>query len=91
MHHLNPTRHWSDHPYAFVKAKKMLAEGQTLTFRNTDSISLAFCLLREDYDHIVSCLVPMGDQIVKSKEELAAMLRRKAMKFTEEDIRLKFG
>lgn len=48
-------------------------------------------LLRKDYMHLASCLVPMGDQIGMSQEEVADMLRTKTKKFTEEDIMKKYG
>jgi hypothetical protein len=46
--------------------------------------------LRKEYNYIAECLVPMGDQIGKTNEELAAMLRRKTRKFSEQSIREKF-
>lgn len=36
-------------------------------------------------------MVPMGEQIHMSKEELAVMLRKKTRKFSEEEIGEKFG
>lgn len=35
-------------------------------------------------------LVPIGDQIDMSLEEIAAMLKTKTKRFSEEDIRMKF-
>ena len=48
-------------------------------------------LLQKDYVFLASCLVPIGDQIGMSQQELADMLRTKTRRFTEEDIRRKFG
>ena len=48
-------------------------------------------LLQKDYMHLASCLVPMGDQIGMSQEEIATMLKAKTRRFTEEDIEKKFG
>ncbi|BDD56041.1 hypothetical protein MPDQ_001573 [Monascus purpureus] len=89
-HHLNPRRHWRDHPVAFLKQKDRYAEEHALVFRNIDYIMLTVNLLRKDYVHLAKCLVPMGDQIPLSLEEKAAMLRGKARKFTEADIEMKF-
>lgn len=47
-------------------------------------------LLRKDYLHLAKCLVPMGDQIGMSLEEIAAMLRTKTRRFSEAEIREKF-
>lgn len=48
-------------------------------------------LLMKDYDTLAKCLVPMGDQIGMSHEEIVEMLRTKTKAFTEEDIEKKFG
>lgn len=48
-------------------------------------------LMRKDYDHLARCLVPMGDQIGMTHAELAAMLRRKTRRFSEEEIKRKFA
>lgn len=47
-------------------------------------------LLQKDYLYLADRLVPIGDQIGMSRNELAAMLRTKTKQFTEEDIRQKF-
>lgn len=60
-------------------------------FRNIDYLMITFRVLRKDYDHLAKCLVPIGDQIGKSHDELADMLRTKTRKFSEAEIRAKFG
>jgi hypothetical protein len=47
-------------------------------------------LLQHDYEHLARCLVPIGDQIGMSLEEIAAMLKNKTRRFTEEEIAKKF-
>lgn len=47
--------------------------------------------MTKDYDKLAKHLVPMGDQIGMSHEELVALLKCKTRRFTEEDIRRKFG
>lgn len=51
---------------------------------------MTITLLCKDYDHLATCLVPMGDQIGMSQQELADMLRTKTRRFSEEDIRRKY-
>jgi len=41
--------------------------------------------------HLAKQLVPIGDQIGMTQVELAEMLRRKTRRFSEEEIRIKFG
>ena len=51
---------------------------------------MTFRLLKKDYLYLANCLVPIGDQINMTKQELADMLRTKTRKFSEEEIRRKF-
>ena len=90
-HHLNPRRHWRDHPAAFIKAKPQYIEGKALVFKNIDYIFMTVTLLRKDYAKLAQCLVPIGGQIGMSQNEIADMLRMKTKKFSEEDILRKFG
>lgn len=90
-HHLHPRRHWRDHPLAFTRAKPQYRQGRALVFQNIDYIMMTVTLLRKDYLHLASCLVPMGDQIGMSQIEIADMLRTKTKKFSEGDILRKYG
>jgi fatty acid desaturase len=90
-HHLNPRRHWRDHPAALLRQKRHYAEEKALIFRNTDFLMVTVRLLRKDYRYLAKCLVPIGEeQIRMSLDERAAMLRRKTRRFTEQEIREKF-
>ncbi|KAI9734312.1 MAG: hypothetical protein M1834_002416 [Cirrosporium novae-zelandiae] len=89
-HHLNPRRHWRQHPINFIKAKSQYQNERALVFRNIDYLMITFKLLQKDYDHLAKCLVPMGDQIKMNHQELADMLRTKAKQFSEADIQKKF-
>jgi hypothetical protein len=60
-------------------------------FQNIDYIFITIRLLQKDYTHLASCLVPIGDQIGMSQQEIAAMLKTKTRRFTEDEIKKKFG
>ncbi|KAF2009316.1 hypothetical protein BU24DRAFT_468287 [Aaosphaeria arxii CBS 175.79] len=90
-HHLNPLRHWRDHPMAFLKQKKQYADEHALVFYNIDYFMLTITLLTKNYMHLARCLVPMGEQTEMTMEERAEMLRSKTKRFTEEDIAEKWG
>ncbi|RAQ44991.1 acylamide-delta3(E)-desaturase [Aspergillus flavus] len=89
-HHLNPRRHWRDHPVAFLQQKDRYTNENALVFRDIDYIMITVRLLRKDYNHLAKCLVPLGDQIGMEQAEIAQMLRTKTRRFTEEEIRRKF-
>ncbi|KAL5114482.1 hypothetical protein ACEQ8H_007625 [Pleosporales sp. CAS-2024a] len=91
-HHLNPLRHWRDHPVAFLAQKQKYADEHALVFYNMDYMFLTFHLLRKNYDHIAQCLVPLGAAQMKlTHDERVAMLKRKTRRFTEDDIAAKWG
>ncbi|KAK0778866.1 hypothetical protein LTR02_016148 [Friedmanniomyces endolithicus] len=89
-HHLNPLRHWREQPVHFLQSKEAYRDGRALVFHNIDYLMLTFTLLRKDYLHLADSLVPMGEQIGMSREEVAEMLRSKTRQFSEEEIRVKF-
>ncbi|KAF2143551.1 uncharacterized protein K452DRAFT_246719 [Aplosporella prunicola CBS 121167] len=89
-HHLNPMRHWRQHPVAFLKQKEQYAAEHALVFRNIDYIMITVRLMMKDYMHLAKCLVPIGDQIGMTLEEKTAMLKTKTKRFSEEDIKRKF-
>ncbi|KAI0591788.1 hypothetical protein Alg130_00929 [Pyrenophora tritici-repentis] len=90
-HHLNPLRHWREHPVAFLSQKKQYSDEQAIVFYNIDYFFLTVNLLRKNYEHIANCLVPMGDQMKLTLDEKVEMLKRKTRKFTEQEIAEKWG
>jgi hypothetical protein len=89
-HHLNPRRHWRDHPVSFLQQKNIYAKESALVFRNIDYLMITFKLMAKDYTYLAKCLVPIGDQIGMTIPELAALLETKTRRFTEADIQKKF-
>lgn len=60
-------------------------------FHDIDYLMITVRLLMKDYDRLARCLVPIGDQISLTMDERAAMLRRHARRFSEEEIARKFA
>ncbi|KAI1343235.1 fatty acid desaturase [Xylariaceae sp. FL0016] len=90
-HHLNPLRHWRDHPVHFLQNKETYSREHALVFHDIDYIMITVKLMQHDYDHLAKCLVPIGNQIDMTMEERATMLKRHTRRFTEEEIKEKFG
>ncbi|KAI1493670.1 hypothetical protein F5X96DRAFT_620833 [Biscogniauxia mediterranea] len=90
-HHLNPMRHWRDHPVHFLQNKETYSREHALVFHNIDYLMITVKLFQKDYDHLARCLVPIGAQIDMTMEQRAAMLRRHTRRFSEEEIREKFS
>jgi len=90
-HHLNPLRHWRDHPVSFLAQKATYSAEHALVFYNIDYLMITFSLLAKNYEHLARCLVPIGNQMNLSMGERADMLRRKTRRFSEEEIAEKWG
>lgn len=90
-HHLNPRRHWRDHPAHLLASHAAYADGRALVFADIDYLMLTVTLLRKDYARLAACLVPISEEQARmSQAEIAEMLRTKTRKFSEEEIRVKF-
>ncbi|KGM92401.1 uncharacterized protein PADG_11603 [Paracoccidioides brasiliensis Pb18] len=89
-HHLNPLRHWREHPVAFLRQKERYSKEHALVFHNIDYVMITVKLLQKDYAHLAKCLIPIGEQVHMSLDEIAAMLRTKTRRFSEADIKQKF-
>ncbi|KAK8028355.1 hypothetical protein PG991_005411 [Apiospora marii] len=91
-HHLNPLRHWREHPNSFLKQKDTYASQGAIVFHNIDYIMITIRVLRKDYHHLAKCMVPIGDeQMAMSLDERAKYLEKRTRRFTEEEIQAKFG
>ncbi|KAF4973990.1 hypothetical protein FZEAL_9058 [Fusarium zealandicum] len=90
-HHLNPLRHWREHPVSFLKTKDLYASQSALVFYDIDYLMITFRLLMKDYRLLARHMVPMGSQVSMSLEQLEALLESHARQFTDEEIKEKFG
>ncbi|KAI1083655.1 hypothetical protein F5B20DRAFT_527908 [Whalleya microplaca] len=90
-HHLNPRRHWREHPVHFLQNKENYSREHALLFHNIDYLMITVRLMLHDYEHLAKCLVPLGDQIGMTMEQRVTMLKRHTRRFSEEEIREKFG
>ncbi|KAM4065252.1 fatty acid desaturase domain-containing protein [Hirsutella rhossiliensis] len=89
-HHLNPLRHWRDHPISFLEQKQTYAREGAIVFHNIDFLMVSFRLLCKDYHHLAKCMVPMGSQIDLTMEGRVDLLKKLTRKFSEEEILEKF-
>lgn len=89
-HHLNPLRHWREHPASFLRSKETYASQNALVFHNIDYIMITVRLLLKDYQTLAKCMVPIGGQMSMTLDERAAYLKRHTRRFTEDEIHKKF-
>ncbi|KAH0495647.1 hypothetical protein TgHK011_009182 [Trichoderma gracile] len=89
-HHLNPLRHWREHPVSFLEQRKTYGKEGAILFHNIDFLMITFRLLAKDYEHLAKCMVPLGAQADLTMEGRVELLKRLTRKFSEEEIRKKF-
>ncbi|KAI1758740.1 hypothetical protein GGR53DRAFT_528629 [Hypoxylon sp. FL1150] len=91
-HHLNPRRHWREHPVHFLEKKATYSAEHALVFHGIDYLEITIRVLLKHYDYLATRLVPIGDrQIAMTLPERAAMLRACTRRFSEEEIAEKYG
>lgn len=91
-HHLNPMRHWRDHPHHFLSSQQAYSSHQALTFYDIDYLFVTVRLLMKDYEYLAKRLVPMSkEQKLMGMQERVELLKRKTKAFSEEDIQRLFG
>ncbi|KAH6617812.1 fatty acid desaturase [Chaetomium sp. MPI-SDFR-AT-0129] len=90
-HHLNPMRHWRHHPAAFLRQKATYAAEKALVFHDIDYFMMTMRLLRRDYAYLAARLVPVGAQMDLSMAQREELLRAHTKRFTEEELKVKFG
>ncbi|KAJ3459295.1 hypothetical protein FSOLCH5_014220 [Fusarium solani] len=89
-HHLNPMRHWREHPVSFLKTKHIYASQQALVFHDIDYLMVTVRLLMKDYKRLAECLVPIGSQMSLNMDERVKLLQRHTRRFSEDEIKHKF-
>ncbi|KJZ75874.1 hypothetical protein HIM_04698 [Hirsutella minnesotensis 3608] len=89
-HHLNPLRHWRDHPISLLQQKHTYASEGALVFHDIDFLMITFRLLQKNYRRLAECMVPLGSQIDLTMDERIALLKTLTRRFSEDEIRQKF-
>ncbi|KAI2621278.1 hypothetical protein GGR54DRAFT_630336 [Hypoxylon sp. NC1633] len=91
-HHLNPRRHWREHPTHLLANKRVYGAEHALVFHGIDYLELTARLLLHDYAHLAARLVPLGPrQLALTHDQRIALLKRCTRRFEEDEIAEKFG
>ncbi|PNP44909.1 hypothetical protein TGAMA5MH_03323 [Trichoderma gamsii] len=90
-HHLNPLRHWRDHPISFLEQRKAYGKEGAILFHNIDFLMITYRLMVKDYETLAKCMVPLGAaQTDLTMEGRIKFLKSLTRKFSEEEIQKKF-
>jgi fatty acid desaturase len=85
-HHLNPLRHWMDHPRIFLKQRKEYEDEQAVVFKDLDYPDVWIRLMMGNYQSLANYWVHVGDGPRPSDEEIIELLKSKTKRFTKEEV-----
>jgi len=84
-HHLNPVRHWTEHPMDLEqKAHKYVAH-TAIVFQGLDFFVIWFLLMAKQFKILANHLVFLDGKVPK-QEEAIAILKSRLQRFTKEEI-----
>jgi hypothetical protein len=86
-HHLNPRRHWADHPSNLVNCLEEYAKNGTLVFRGIDFHICWFYLMTKNYAALADAFVHLDKNTPRPPaSEIVQMLRRRVARMPDEVI-----
>ena len=87
-HHLNPHRHWSEHPTHLVRELPAYYTSRPIVFANIDFMGIWIQLMLNDYAKLAKLYVHLGPESERpTEEQIIALLKSRTKSFTEEQIR----
>ncbi|KAJ2999570.1 hypothetical protein HDV02_002535 [Globomyces sp. JEL0801] len=88
-HHLNPKRHWQDHPEHFMTSIKRYAEERVHVFQGVDYWEVWCMLMIRDYDGLAKSFVDLTETL--THEEKIEYLKARLKRLTPEQIEKHYG
>ncbi|KAJ1560680.1 hypothetical protein HK096_007623 [Nowakowskiella sp. JEL0078] len=85
-HHLNPLRHWMDHPRMFVKQRQLYFDEEAVIFKDLNYLDVWLKLITDDYKGLAKYWIHVGYGPKPSDDEIVVMLRKKTQRFSKEEI-----
>lgn len=83
-HHLNPLRHWQDHPDNFLASLEKYRDEKVIIFRGVDYWQIWCLLMVKNYDAIADCFVDLTGKM--THEEKVQFLKARTKRLTSEQI-----
>jgi hypothetical protein len=75
-HHLNPMRHWSDHPQEFIDNMETYQKEGAVVMEGIDFLGVWALLMAKNYKALAKRYVPLDNQL-KTEEEVIAFLKER--------------
>lgn len=87
-HHLNPIRHWQDHPEHFVDNAATFRDSRVIIFRNIDYWGIFCMLMVQNYDVLAAKFVDLTGKM--TLEEKKMYLKERTRRLSEKEIQLSY-
>lgn len=88
-HHLNPIRHWQDHPEHFVENIKKFRDEKVIIFDGVDYWGLFCLLMTQNYLVLADRFVDLTGTM--SQADKIAYLKERSRRLSEKEIALNYG
>ena len=88
-HHLNPLRHWQDHPDHLALAQDKYKNSNSLIFDGIDFFQIWFYLMIKDYDTIASHVYQLtqpGEEGHLTHKQLVVLIKERIRKLSRQEI-----
>lgn len=79
-HHLNPLRHWSEHPTHMITELSKYHANDTIVLKDVDFMSVWFLLMTKNYPALADSFVQIGPNTL-SKRDAITLLKRRVTRF----------
>ncbi|KAJ1505025.1 hypothetical protein HMI54_010718 [Coelomomyces lativittatus] len=86
-HHLNPRRHWMDHPEHLVTHLEAYAHHGTLVFNELDFHQVWFLLMIRNYKALAKAFVPLGPNYPTNESEIIVFLKERTKQMSEQEVK----
>ncbi|KAI8912736.1 hypothetical protein EDD86DRAFT_188416 [Gorgonomyces haynaldii] len=68
-HHLNPVRHWQDHPEHFISSLQKFKDERVVIFEKLDFFMVTMLLLTKQHRYLAKCLLSLPGASLDEKEK----------------------
>jgi hypothetical protein len=87
-HHLNPIRHWQDHPEHFLGNVEKFREQKVVVFRGCDYWELWCSLMTRNYDYLASHYVDLSGKM--SKAQKIEYLKQRTRRLSPDQVEMNY-
>ena len=83
-HHLNPIRHWQDHPEHFLQSIQVFKDSKVIIFDGIDYWGIFCLLMTRNYNSLADHFVDLSGTMTKAEKK--AYLKERTRRLTKQEV-----